>query len=265
MIDKFYILNIATETKRRDLCYQGICAAGTPAEKIEVFEASTPDTYEKTRQLCEAAAAEKFGFFQTLLDTKHYNMCHIGYLAQAWSYLRFYRHIQETGETAVLLHDDHLFRCSYDDLQNACQELPASFLFAILQGNGVPNTKQWIKGTPWIKGFVPKCSPQDFGILYNPNRVDFLFKYLEDNAESCAMGWLAYSLWHIKDKGIWTLLINPVAENLVHIDEIFESIQNDEYNPKYMTIWSIPELRYNSKLHKVETGEVIRPSELTKD
>ena len=265
MIDKVYILNIATETRRRDLCYQKLCEAGTPAEKIEVFEASTHDQFEKTRQLCEAAAAEKFGFFQKLLDTKYYNTCHIGYLAQAWSYLRFYRHIQETGETAILLHDDNKFQCSYNDLQNVCQGLPPSFLFAVLQVGDVPNVGQWIKGTPWIKGFVPNGSPRDYGILYNPNRVDFLFRYLEDNAERCSLGWLANSLWHIEDDGIWTLFINPVPENLEQLNEIIESIFQNGYSQEYMTIHGISELALDSSLHDLKTGAVRRLAELTKD
>ena len=264
MIDKIYILNISSETERLRLCTEKLNDIGIPAEKIAVFEASTADRFEKTRELCEAAAAE-FVFFQKILDREHHNLCYIGYLAQAWSYLRFYRHVQKTGETAVLLHDDQRFRCSFSDLQKAVAMLPSSFLLATLNAHAVPAAHQWVKGTPWYRGFIELDSPNDFGILYNPNKIDMIFDFIEDNARLIQTGWIAQALWQMEDKDIYSLSVNPIPENLGRLDEIIRSMHKDGYNPECMALWGIDGLGYDSALHNMETGIPMRTIESTKD
>ena len=265
MIDKIYILNISSETERLRLCTEKLRDIGTPAEKIAVFEASTADRFEKTRELCEAAAAE-FVFFQKLLDREHHNLCYIGYLAQAWSYLRFYRHVQKTGETAVLLHDDQRFRCSFSDLQKAVAMLPSSFLFATLSACAVPGTHQWLPGTPWYRGFIELDSPNDFGILYNSNKIDMIFDCVEDDVRRIQTGWLAQALWNnIEDKDVYALSINPIPENLGRLDKIIRSMHKKGYEPEYMALWGIDGLGYDSALHNMETGIPMRTIESTKD
>ena len=111
-IDKVYIFTIPRAKRRVDMCLGGLYALSTPPEKIEIFNGPDHKDYKSVNELCQAAADD--GFPDFLKYNERYAV-----IAQNWAYCQLFRKIQQTGETALLMHDDAMlkFRFSrYEDI-----------------------------------------------------------------------------------------------------------------------------------------------------
>lgn len=206
MIDKIYILNVKSQKHRLTTCYNKLKEI-IPEENIGVFEASAAEDFSKTRELCVAAADDGFPFFQTILDNRIHNKALIGYLAQGWSYLRFLRHIQETKENAVLLHDDHYLTCSFNELLDLFQLLPKPPALVVFTTRPITDkSMQALPNSTWLKGLNEHSC--DYGIYYTPEIARSLLEEL-NNHTSNALGWMACDMWHILQTknypDMWTL------------------------------------------------------------
>ena len=275
MIDKIYILNIKTEKKRRELCRKYLIEAGVPKNKISIFEASTAEGYTKSRDLCEVAANDGFDFFQAVLNKNLHNQAYIGYLAQAWSYFRFFQHICQTQETAIIMHDDIRLNCRFEDMCTAVEQLPKDFLFAqlhmVYNGLTQEDLSKWIPGTIWKKDitradeFAYLCSSTGAAVVIE-RAINALDK------TGIPLGWFGNFLYNgiferdsTDTEGTYTLLAAPNPINL----EIFRkrkklsmSKQMTELLPATMGLDEIPvsSLHIDNDLSKVEI-----PIEKTRD
>lgn len=248
MLDKVYILNIPNEQHRLKYCRQYLLDQDVPEACIEVFEASTPGKFKSAESFCKKAADEGFAYFQKMLEEQTYQDASIGYLAQGKSYLRFWKHLQDTGETALLLHDDTRLLCKWKDLQHALAKLEEPLSVLVLPASLDLDT--WDATSPFVHG-LPMGSPHDFAIIYTPAGAEMLINNVIN--PSSGMGWMGASMWNvmkIHSKGVWTLVINPSPDNLDNMVKIKKNVMPG--TPawlEYGCCWGIPELSYDSSLH----------------
>ena len=120
-----YILNIRSNQKRRYLCEGALFAKETPFERIKHWWAIDDGNYMRTRELCDKAIEDGFPQFQEYLDKGQHNEYGIGMFAQTWNYCRFWRHLIENDEIAVLTQDDRLLGCTYPRLMELYAEIQA--------------------------------------------------------------------------------------------------------------------------------------------
>ncbi len=267
MIDKVYILNVESETERRELCYNALVRQGFPASKIEIFNAKHYLDYQDKQQLCEAAASQGFDLFKNLLNTGNVKECYQTYLAQDWSYMTFYKHLLETNENAILIHDDVAFGCTDTELVRAFDMLPRpeNILFAPLSTYITENITEATcflnDKSPWRKQLLPtSLFWNDLAIFYTPRGCELLLEYFNKLCR-IELGWLLKCFDHNIIKalsGIYVLLVNPTSENLKNIRSIQKQIisgtlkQPYEYSPA-------TEMRgTQSTIHNRKTGKPIK-------
>jgi len=252
MIDKIYILNVQTETERRELCTHYLLEKGFPKNKIEVFVAKHWQDFTDKKELCLAAANEGIPLFSNLLGNNTYKECYQTYLAQTWSYMAFYKHIEQTRECAVLIHDDTKFNCTWTELVNALKALPEpeNLLFAMLStalNEGAVKSNDFIdKKSPWIKR-TRELTWWDACILYTPIGCELLWEYV-NHLYTIPLAWFMCAFnnkifQHFANT--YALLINPTEENRHNIEKIQDEIINNRYEHgwKYATCDSIPCLK----------------------
>lgn len=226
MIDKIYILNAADQTERLGHCYRMLKNRKIPDEKIAVWTAKTCQPYKKTRDLCEAAAAEGYKFFEKLLQTKEYNTCNITNLAQTWSHCAFLQHITVSGETAILLYDDQKINCTLSDLENALDVLPDKNKLDIASLScDLCYSCQLIEDTCWIES-GRACL--DSALLYTPKGAENIRTYLDTYTDNLYSG---EYFWIIKDNieyfdHFYGLLINPSPENMKNLRSLHDNLKN---------------------------------------
>lgn len=171
MIDKIYILNEKEEVERKEKCRELLLEQGVPKSRIRLFKAKSHRGFEKSRDLCEAAAAEGFTFFDEYLKHGYHNTAQIAYLGMTWSYLSFCQHIVDTQETSMFIADDICFNFTWKEFKKSLQDIPAQpvFQFGILQTKEIlfddyeylSDDSHWIKGTSifmhdWALVFTPE-------------------------------------------------------------------------------------------------------------
>ena len=269
MIDKIYILNLERDKRRLGYTYRELLNSEFPQEKIFVWTAKSCQPYEKTVDLCTAAAAEGFRFFQNIIDNESYKQCSITYLALTWGYLRFYRHLQETGETAILMHDDMYFRCTYEELDTVCKQLPNTLIYAFL--HYVITPEYWDKdclyhNTVWRSG-IDICG-SDVVMLYTPKGAQYLLT-LSEKLQHVALGWWLQALRDNPptdlNASIFNLVINPTQENRQSIGSIIKHFNKGDFDTggyKSAT-YNIPEIQTSSIHQANNSGKILRPIDTT--
>lgn len=277
MIDNIYMLNVPEETERLRICTDELHRCGVPTEKIKVWEAKSHKPFAKSRDLCEAAAADGFAFFQIALEIGLHNNCFIGYLAQAWNYFSFMRYIVETNETSILLHDDSYFACAYKDLVKACSELPNQdkFHLASLSVTSGENYElpQWLHSKScWEQG-LREIDSVDWGVLYSPKGAAFFLERSVSLVEHMFGNWSWAIFWRditlITHPHIYSLTVAPTPTNIKNIEEIHRIIkENLTKRPRslgyfdYSAVLGIVGVK--STLHD-KNCKYIRPIGATKD
>lgn len=108
-----YILNLEVETKRRYLCEGALLAMDTHFKRIKRWVANDDFEYERSSEVIRAAIEDGFPTFQSYLAKGQQNEGNIACYAQIWNYCRFWRHLVENNETALLIQDDRRFRRPY--------------------------------------------------------------------------------------------------------------------------------------------------------
>ena len=118
-----YILNLEVEEKRRYLCEGALFAMNTPLKRVKRWIAKDDFAYSKSSDLLRDAIDDGFSGFQKCLDNKQQNREGIAIYAQAWNYCRFWRHLAENKETAMLIQDDRKLRRPYPRKLEIFEEL----------------------------------------------------------------------------------------------------------------------------------------------
>ena len=118
-----YILNIQSQQKRRYLCEGGLFAMQTPFKQTKHWWAIDDDNFLTTREMCETAINDGFPVFQEYLDKGQHNEYGIAVFTQLWNYCRFWRHLIENNETAILIQDDRRMACTYPRLLEIYREV----------------------------------------------------------------------------------------------------------------------------------------------
>jgi len=270
MIDKIWVLNVLREAERRQKCRQALLDKNVPAEMISIFRAKSFDSYKSLIQLRDDIIADGFDFFcdVDVSEAKY------GLLAQTWSYLSFLRHIQETQETAILIHDDHKLNCDWEELKDAIDSLPHQDDLLIAKISCHLPTDTW--ATPkWVTIHSAWCSgssnPYDAAILYTPAGARFFEQQCIANMHSLRTGWIwGHLLKSVKEvvnnNNIYELWINPTAENMQNILSIKASIaemiadRNSEYKLLYCTAIQHPEILNSCILDA--TGDYLEPEQM---
>lgn len=241
MIDKIYILNLPAEQERLKYCRDRLLDRNVPKSRIAVWAGKSGSPYGKSRELCEAAADDGFEFFQKVLNAGIHNECYIGYLSQAWNYMRFWRHLIEVQETAILIHDDAMFLRSWRSLCDLFRKLPDDLLMLVLPHSIEEDMKD---ATGMLLKNLRGNSCQDHAVLYTPAGAEYILERTLARAEFLQLGWIGNLLWtdpvlSVAD-GVYTLVVKPPI------------------------VRGIIELAYASSLHD-RSGKVIRSIESTRD
>ena len=118
-----YILNIQSQQKRRYLCEGALFAMQTPFKHVKHWWATDDDNFLTTREMCEVAIDDGFHAFQEYLDKGQHNEDGIAVFTQLWNYCRFWRHLIENNETAILIQDDRRMACTYPRLLEIYREI----------------------------------------------------------------------------------------------------------------------------------------------
>lgn len=267
MIDKVYILNVESETERRELCYNALVRQGFPASKIEIFTAKHYADYQDKQQLCEAAVSEGFELFKNLLDTGHVNECYQTYLAQDWSYMAFYKHLLQTNENAILIHDDVAFGCTYTELMRAFEMLPRpeNILFATLLtyiGERITEPNLFLNDkSPWRKQLLPtSLFWNDLAMFYTPKGCELLLEYFNKLCR-IKLGWLLKCFDHKIIQALpdtYMLLISPTSENLKNIHNIQKQITIGTLKHPYEYSPATEMPCTQSTIHDRKTGKPIK-------
>ena len=118
-----YILNLEVEQKRRYMCEGALFAMNAPFKRVKRWIAKDDFEYEKSSDLLRDAINDGFPGFQKCLNNKQQNREGIAIYAQAWNYCRFWRHLVEKNETALLIQDDRKLRRPYPRMLEIFKEL----------------------------------------------------------------------------------------------------------------------------------------------
>lgn len=276
MINNIYVLNCPDETKRLDICREHLLNSKVSSEKIKVFEAKSHKSYHKSRELCEDAIRDGFDFFDKGLAVGIQNKVYIGYLAQAWSYMRFMRHIIETDESSILIHDDSYFTCSFDNLLNSFDKLPympilASLCSPIPEGYTLP---KWIDSRSCFVNGLPEGTALDWGVYYSPEGAALILKNSIKLVEYMFGTWYWPILWHdseiANNDKVFSLQISPTSDNIENIETIHQmfiknlherDLENFGYYD-YCCVQGIPGIK--STMHGSE-GQVVPSIRKTRD
>lgn len=256
-IDKIYILNVKSQTKRLALTNDALLGQGVPASKIEVFEATDRADFSGVQAIVADGIENGFAYFQALLENDFIKNCYVGYLANAYSYLRFWKHIQVAEENALLIHDDMMIHCTWQELQTACNELDDYAKLCVFSvGPEFQFAELWTGQTPLIQG-LKTGSPHDFAILYSHKCAKEMLEVLHLDALS-ETGWMGESIWnkYKNNNDAWTMFINPTAENLERLSEIKSNLMQNITEIDYMTCGGVPGIE-ESYLHEDDWREKI--------
>ena len=269
MIDRIYIINLEHERTRKELCCTHLLEAGVPPEKISVWKASDNTFFPKTRDLCEAAAADGFLFFQKVLEENMQNEAGIGYLALLWSNLRILRHICETNETAIVIEDDTKIECQFDDLVNACEMLPKDLLYAQLTWADILGEQfKWLPKTPWSYGILKDITDT---FLYSPRGALYLLEKFVEIIPPIRLGRYGACLRDLSNEkqphNIFTLVINPIPRNLEMVQkfqtgnefmcQFNKTLIDNQSGWMYAATTGIPGIT-ESSLHEVNSGATLK-------
>lgn len=276
MIDAIYILSREQDNHRRDISKQKLIDSGVSSEDIHIFKAKSHTDYEKTSDLFKDAIADGFDFFEKAYQNGLQNKSYIGYMAQAYSYFLFWRHIQETEETAILMHDDTQFNCKFEYIREACNQLPSDFVVASLTSNisfCEPKPLWLDASSPFAYGLNKSL---DWAVLYTPEWLKFISEIIDDIVLAESEGWI----WSpIKNndllkthKRTFNLKIRPIPQLMKRISSIQKDFDDYEIGEKQSSDgwkWSpsggISELAYKSVLHDNVDFQWLRPLEETRD
>ena len=220
MIDKITILNVQQRSDKLNWCRQALLDVGVPETMIETYPAKYWKDYDNLDNLVAFAVDDGFEFFgnvQYSEDFRH-NQRNVGQLAQTWSYVSFYRDIQELNETHIFMHDDMCLLIDFETLIKACDQIPNKdeLLFAYISNFiSKPILREQIVHfqNPWIKSFNDG-SEWDCVKIYTPRGASILLdKFQNSNwvGDGWFMGWI-WSLHHeyFKNCGnIYQLALNP--------------------------------------------------------
>ena len=120
--------------ERQTLHREKLIEKGVPAENIEVWNGPDGQDYAKTYQIFEAMIDDGFPHAKNFLRANYDHWLGNALAAQHWSYCRLFRHIRDTGETCVCLHDDRMLNEGYyTDLIGVSEHVQA-----VAQKAGVP-------------------------------------------------------------------------------------------------------------------------------
>ena len=270
MIDKIYVLNIKKDKKRRELCLAALREQAFPENKIEIFDAKTPAGLKDREAVCKAAIADGHSLFEKLLALDVTEQVTLGWYAQLWSYLSFLKHIQNTGENAILLHDDVQFYCTWEELNDAITRVMSDDLVLCKLGThlqGAHRSTRWISpSSMWSYG---TSDPSDGAIFWTPAGSQFIESRcsVDANVEFGWHGWM-WSVLFVYDnavknnENVYELWINPTADNKKNISRIQKDIERqlakDTRNVlEYSAIGQIQSI-VDSNMDYTKTGETIR-------
>lgn len=105
-----YIFTIKRARRRQLLCKGGLLTMGVPHEHIKMFYGPDHRAYGTWQDIINAMVADGFPQMEIYRDV----IGNRGLLGQRWGYCRFFRHLQETGETALYVHDDAMLALPFD-------------------------------------------------------------------------------------------------------------------------------------------------------
>ena len=188
-----YILNIQSAEKRRYMCEGALFAMKFPFKNVKHWEAIDDWNYEFTSDMMRDAIKDGFPAFQQYLDKGQQNEYNIGTFTQTWNYCRFWRHLVDNNETAMLIQDDRKINAKYCEitgLLEAITEIDPEFMFMSLWSKGIEDQflpMRWVSEELPIAHGIYACgacaghivSPQgaqwliDNIIGYFPPRVEY--------------------------------------------------------------------------------------------
>ena len=172
-IDAVYILNLGRLKDSRIWCYNGLIESGCPEDIIETFPAIDNEIYKTARDLVDAAA-EEFPIFSSLIG----RTADIAHLSQCWSKLRWYRHLIENDQTAMLIQDRRYLTISYQELLESMDLLKQSdpdFLYAVLDYamDSAITDIRWVPNSLWIHD-IDHVGQADWGQVVTPAGAEFI-------------------------------------------------------------------------------------------
>ena len=154
MIDKAIVLNLSRYRYRKNTMRGALRMLGWDDERITFWLSKDgihyggDDNPPLTANVALAAIGDGFRFFKKLFynrdgTPKQHLTSDLQLTAQSWNYCRVLRHIIETGETCLIIHDDLVPRAEYRELCLLVKELQHEGPFKFLQ-------YQWFMTEPMI-------------------------------------------------------------------------------------------------------------------
>lgn len=154
-----YILNIPSNTKRRYMCEGALFAMEFPFANVKHWVAIDDWCYKLTSDMLRDAIEDGFPAFQKYLDKGQQNEYNIGTFTQTWNYCRFWRHLIENNETAMLIQDDRKIKSTHSEMTEILEnilEFDPEFMFMSLWSKGIEDKFlpiRWISdGSPIAHG-----------------------------------------------------------------------------------------------------------------
>lgn len=169
MIDKVYILHLPRCQDRFIFSVDRLVQMGVPGDKIKIWEAIDNLDFEKTLQVRDAMLADGFLEADKWFSDEKYRQYPLAYFCQGWSYCRWYRHIAQTDETALLVQDRRGLQIPFEKLLreiSVLQESDPDFLYASLRCDCVPYYEpNWVsEDSLWAYGTYDLSAP-DWGLV----------------------------------------------------------------------------------------------------
>jgi len=178
IIEKTLIMTLEKTPDRLTSCLGALSTVHIPNDTLTPVFGNDDFDYEKSRQMCEAAATDGFDVFEKVLEKNEHNRKPITDMTQCWNYLRLWRKVIELGVTCLIIHDDYTlaYPIVFLDIEHIANDLSPDIL--ILSGS--PDYAEFRRetvmctdgyGTRCVRGII---NNQDMGMLVSPKGAQYL-------------------------------------------------------------------------------------------
>jgi len=172
IIEKTLIMTLEKTPDRLTSCLGALSTVHIPPDTLTPVYGNDDFDYEKSRHMCEAAAADGFEVFEKVLENGEHNRKPISDMTQCWNYLRLWRKVIALNVTCLIIQDDYTlaYPVVFLDLEHIANDLAPDILIL----NGSPDYGKFRKeivrctdgyGTECVRGII---NNQDMGMLVSP-------------------------------------------------------------------------------------------------
>lgn len=183
-VEKTLIMTLEKTPDRLTSCLGALSTVHIPNDTLTPVYGNDDFDYEKSRHVCEAAAADGFDVFGKVIDTGEHNRKPISDITQAWNFCRLWRKVIELDVTCLIIQDDYTlaYPIVFLDIAHIVRDLSPDILilagspdYAAFRRETVMCTDGY--GTRCVRGII---NNQDMGMIVSPIGAQYLIESVSE-------------------------------------------------------------------------------------